>query len=90
MNRDGWGAYLPVEEVRKAWVGGLGLERSEVKGLAGGIRKHRAWTDKDGCEVLLYEMPTGGHRWPVNLGDAAKSTAVEIVEFFEGQRTGSE
>jgi len=40
--------------------------------------------------VLLYEMPTGGHRWPVNLGDAAKSTATEIVEFFERQRTGSE
>jgi polyhydroxybutyrate depolymerase len=90
MNRDGWGAYLPVEDVRKAWVGGLGLERSEVKVLAGGIRRHRASTSKDGCEVLLYEMPTGGHRWPVNLGDAAKSTAVEIVEFFEGQRTGSE
>jgi poly(3-hydroxybutyrate) depolymerase len=64
-----------------------GVGRAE---LAGGIRKHRAGTDKDGCEVLLYEMPTGGHRWPVNLGDAGKTTATEIVEFFEGQRTGSE
>jgi polyhydroxybutyrate depolymerase len=90
MNRDGWGAYLPVEEVRKAWVGGLGLERSEVKGLSGGIRRHRASTSKDGCEVLLYEIPTGGHRWPANLGDAGKSTAAEIIEFFERQRERKE
>jgi hypothetical protein len=90
MNRDGWGAYLPVEEVRKAWVAGLGLERSEVLGLAGGLRRHRAWTAKDGCEALLYEIPTGGHRWPANLGDAGKSTAAEIVEFFERQREKKE
>ena len=90
MNRDGWGAYLPVEDVRKVWVTGLGLERSDVKELAGGLRRHRAWTAKDGCEVLLYEIPTGGHRWPVNLGNAGKSTATEIVEFFARHHAGSE
>ena len=90
MNRDGWGAYLPVEEVRKAWVNGLGLERSEVKEMAGGIRRHRASTAKDGCEVVLHEIPTGGHRWPANLGDEGKSTATEIVEFFGRQRERKE
>jgi poly(3-hydroxybutyrate) depolymerase len=90
MNRDGWGAYRPVEDVRKVWVTGLGLERSDVQELAGGLRRHRAWTAKDGCEVLLYEIPTGGHRWPVNLGNAGKSTATEIVEFFARHHAGSE
>ena len=90
MNRDGWGAYLPVMEVRNAWVSGLGLERSDVKELAGGIRRHRAWTTKDACEVLLYEVPTGGHQWPSNLGDPGKSTATEIVEFFERHGGGRE
>lgn len=86
MNRDGWGAYLSVPDVRRAWVEGLGLERSEVKELPGGIRRHRAWTAKDAGEVLLYEVPVGGHQWPANLGDPGKSTATEIVEFFEGKR----
>ena len=35
MNRDGWGAYLPVLEIRDAWVSGLGLERSGVDALPG-------------------------------------------------------
>jgi poly(3-hydroxybutyrate) depolymerase len=77
---------MSVEEVRKAWVGGLGLERSEVQRVAGGLRRHRASTAQDACEVLLYEMPTGGHQWPANLGNAGKSTAKEIVEFFEKAR----
>ena len=86
MNRDVWGAYLSVPDVRRAWVEGLVLERSEVKELPGGLRRHRAGTAKDACEVLLYEVPVGGHRWPANLGDPGKSTATEIVEFFEGKR----
>ena len=89
-NRDGWGAYLPVLEVRDTWVSGLGLERSDVKEVPGGIQRHRAWTTKDACEVLLYELPTGGHQWPSNLGDPGKSTATEIVEFFERHGGGRE
>ncbi|MBN9693758.1 MAG: prolyl oligopeptidase family serine peptidase [Verrucomicrobia bacterium] len=86
LNRDGWGAYLSVPDVRRAWVEGLGLERNDVKELPGGLRRHRAGTAKDACEVRLYEVPVGGHRWPANLGDPGKSTTTEIVEFFEGKR----
>jgi polyhydroxybutyrate depolymerase len=90
MNRDGWGAYLPVQEIRNKWVRALGLERTETKDLAGGIRHHRAWTAQDGCEVHLYEMPKGGHRWPATLGDPVKSTSAEIMEFFERHIGGRE
>ncbi|MBN8248037.1 MAG: hypothetical protein J0L84_11395, partial [Verrucomicrobia bacterium] len=73
-----------------AWVSGLGLERSGVDALPGGIRRHRVWTTKDACEALLYEVPTGGHHWPANLGDPGKSTATEIAEFFERHGGGRE
>lgn len=84
-NRDGWGAYLGAPEVHRIWS--ARLDRREIRPAEGGGRVHRAWSESTPTEVLLQELPTGGHRWPASLG--GRATAEEILAFFERHRAAS-
>jgi polyhydroxybutyrate depolymerase len=89
-NKDGWGAYLGTDEVMAFWVMNLALEESNITelepnptGNPAPIRLHRWSTSLDACEVLLYEIPEGGHVWPPHLGHPDTSTAAVIWDFFK-------
>ena len=86
-NRDGWGAYLAVEEVWKRWATVQGLNQSRTEELADGVRRRRAWSEEPRCEALFFEIPQGGHRWPKRLGVGQETTADTLVGFFEHLRS---
>jgi polyhydroxybutyrate depolymerase len=90
QDREGWGAYLGTEAVMAFWVKSLTLEKSQTREMPGNaagdrraIRLHRWWTATDNTEVLLYEIPEGGHEWPSYLGDKDRTTAAVIWDFFK-------
>ncbi len=90
QDREGWGAYLGTEAVMAFWVRGLALEKSQTtempaasSGNHRAMRLHRWWTTVDNTEVLLYEIPDGGHEWPRYLGAHKRPTAAVIWEFFQ-------
>lgn len=85
-NKDGWGAYLSVPEVRTHFVHAFGLDRSESDQAAPGIRRHRNWKDGQPGQFLLYELSDGGHRWPPSLGEPGMTTAQTLRSFFDRQR----
>ena len=90
QDREGWGAYLGTDEIMAFWVKALALEKSQILEMPGAssndhqaTRVHRWWTAKDNTEVLLYEIPGGGHEWPRYLGDNNRTTAAVIWDFFK-------
>ncbi len=90
QDRQGWGAYLGTEAVMAFWAKGLALEKSQTREMPRArtdghraICLHRWWTATDNSEVLLYEIPDGGHEWPRHLGDKDRTTAAVIWEFFQ-------
>jgi polyhydroxybutyrate depolymerase len=91
-NRDGWGAYFGIDQVIKFWVDGFALEMNETVSVLGTpdgqkqINRHRWWTAADETEVVFYEVLTGKHTWPDNLGDSNVSTAEVIWQFFDRHR----
>lgn len=97
-DRDGWGAYLSVDDVLARWVRGLGAvdhsaaalpDRTPPRGSS--VLLH-SWRSRPAAtqavEVRLYELPDGGHDWPEHLGDARRSTAAEMWDFFSRFRHG--
>ncbi|NBV45670.1 MAG: hypothetical protein EBR86_08540 [Planctomycetia bacterium] len=96
-NRDGWGAYLSVDDVIRCWVQGLGSaqatrearpDRAPPRGSSVVVSgwSGAASEPAKGAQVLLYELPDGGHDWPTHLGDARRATADEIWGFFAAYR----
>lgn len=85
-NRDGWGAYLAVLDVHRRWSG-VGGARPVVQ-VDENLRSHAADTERGASEVLLYELATGGHRWPEKLG--GQPTAKVICDFFGRARKPTE
>ncbi|MFM1943143.1 MAG: hydrolase [Verrucomicrobiota bacterium] len=90
QNKDGWGAYLSTGDVMDFWIQNLALEKSKISeikpnptGNADPIRLHRWSTSRDNCEVVLYEIPGGGHDWPDHLGNQNHTTAEVIWDFFK-------
>ena len=64
-------------------------ETVSVSGIPDGqkqINRHRWWTAADETEVVFYEVLTGKHTWPDNLGDSNVSTAEVIWQFFDRHR----
>lgn len=82
-NRDGWGAYLSVDNVLGKWTQGMKLETSNVHRLDARTQLHRWTTTADSTEVRLYRIEGGGHEWPNHLGDAQQVTAEVIWQFFQ-------
>lgn len=91
-DRDGWGAYLSVDDVLARWVRGLGAVAHSAAALPdrtpprGSPVLRHSWRPRlaatEAVEVRLYELTEGGHDWPAHLGDARRSTAAEIWDFF--------
>ncbi len=93
-NHDHWGAYLGTPSVMDFWIKALSLEKATTKELRPShptkqdniILNHWA-TTHDSSELLLYILGSGEHVWPTHLADPKKTTAEEILAFFESHRT---
>lgn len=93
-NHDGWGAYLGTLGVMNYWTKTLSLEQTTTKevraahpGKDDSIDLIRWWTAKDRSEVLLYVLHGGEHTWPDHLVNPKRTTAEEILLFFERHRS---
>lgn len=92
-NRDGWGAYLSLDQVLAKWVDGMELEKVDVAETSSGngsdqprILRRRWSTDVDDTVVQLYRIEDGGHVWPKHLDEPETTTAAVIWEFFSSYR----
>lgn len=84
-NAGGWGAYLPVPVAVGYWVARNRCTHEEtervesLQGAAGHpVVKHRYTGSPTGCDVWLYEVVGGGHRWHTDDID----TGEEVWQFF--------
>jgi polyhydroxybutyrate depolymerase len=84
-DKDGWGPYLGTDAVVDFWVKRLRLVAQPVQ-KAGKIELLRFRAPTGSAEFLLYVIEGGGHDWPKNLGKPKKTTAQEIVDFFNRHR----
>ena len=91
-NRDGWGAYLSLDDVLHTWIGGMKLEKNQVTRLSHAddnsqsIQLHRWSTATDKTEVRLYRIENGRHVWPQHLDNPKVTTGAVIWEFFDSHR----
>lgn len=84
-NKDGWGAYLPLDSIIAQWAGqGFGSAKPRrieavVKGQSIPTDLFR-WQRQTGARILFYRALGGSHDWPEMLGE--ETTAEAICEFF--------
>jgi polyhydroxybutyrate depolymerase len=84
-DKDGWGPYLGTDAVVDFWVKRLRLVAQPLQ-KAGKIDLRRYSAPTGSAEFLLYVIEGGGHDWPKNLDNPKKTTAQEIVDFFNRHR----
>lgn len=87
QNKDGWGAYLPIDSIIAQWAGsGLGSARPQtvqavIKGQE--VTTHLyEWRQATGARIQFYKALGGSHDWPEKLG--GRTTAEVICDFFQG------
>lgn len=84
-NKDGWGAYLPVDAIIARWAGPE-FGSAAPRRVSAVIKGHSTATEffafqrKTGARIHFYKALGGSHDWPETLGE--KSTAEAICEFF--------
>ena len=90
-NQDGWGPYLPLDDVIQFWVAHNQLELSEVIDIedtntsdGSTVVHHRYYTEADDTEVSLYEVIGGGHDWPGAFGNEDIDSSQLAWAFFSG------
>lgn len=83
-NRDGWGAYHPIESVLAYWQANLrtGSTPTQTEIYPGYTK--RVW-DKQGKreELVHYTIHQGPHEWPRFITDPQRPLAMEILSFFK-------
>ena len=81
-NKDGWGAYLGVQQVADWWIKGLSLDHKEE---TSGDEVERTRWSKLGSDIeyILYTVPKGDHRIFEHLQDPDRPISEEILSFFE-------
>lgn len=89
-DEDGWGAYLPIEEVAHRFAKSLSLKNFTAATMEGssivgqGKVEIRTWAHSDSkTEYVLYVLENGKHVWPLQLTSSSKPLSEMIFEFFE-------
>ncbi len=85
QNKDGWGAYLPVDSIIAQWAGSgfsaakFQASESVVKGRAYPTEFYE-WRRPSGARIHFFKCLGGSHDWPQKVG--SMTTAEAICDFF--------
>lgn len=84
-NKDGWGAYLPLDSIIARWAG-PGFGSAKPRRVEAVVKGHSTptdlfeWRRQTGGRIHFYKALGGSHDWPEML--SGKTTAEAICEFF--------